>query len=58
MKVAAEAKRRREAAERAAAEQAQKELAKKLKLLKANKTGIALPRGNSATGQTSVMRFR
>src|SRR4029077_6051762 len=58
LKVAAEAKRRRQSAERAAAEQAQQELAKKLKLLEANKTGTALPRGNSATAQTSVMRVR
>jgi hypothetical protein len=34
---AAEAERRRKAAQKAAAEQAQRELAKKLKLLKANK---------------------
>jgi hypothetical protein len=57
-KAAAEAERRKKAAEKAAAEKAKKELAEKLKRLKASKTSSASPRGNSANGQTSVMRLR
>jgi hypothetical protein len=54
LKEAAEAERRSKAA-KAAAEQAQKELAKKLKLLKANKTTTAAPRAGSTN---SVIRLR
>ena len=57
MKAAAEAERRRKAAEKAAADKAKKHLIAKLKLLKANKDG-AKPRATSVNGQTSVMRLR
>lgn len=54
LKAAAEAERRRKAAEKAAADKAKKDLAEKLKRLKASKAD-ASPR---ASGQTSVMRLR
>jgi hypothetical protein len=57
LKEAAQAERRRKAAEKAAADRAKKDLAKKLKLLKANKTGTA-SKDKSAAGESSTLRVR
>jgi hypothetical protein len=56
LKAAAEAERRRKAVEKAAADKAKKDLAEKLKLLKAKKT--AKPKDRSAGSESSAVRVR